>query len=324
MSPAKVRQLRWGAYVADAFTGGALDRAQWQTWRFDPAVAVEPTAGGLLISGTTSAAKRAFSGLVSRRLYPADAVLACDVRVPSDLSQRGTYGFIVHLCNRLVGDEVKTTEIPDNNSEVAFGRMGEKVGWFHWWYDQTASTFHKWIAEEPVRAPFGDEAERWHTVAAEYDEPTRTSRAWLWTGAGWEQVGRDRQFRKLCSSIELKIDAQGAGLTLAFLLRNCRLYPHPARTPVTVYVGRESVPAAGAKLSLVDAEGKALARAEADADGIAQLLLPMDACYPLAGRFRIEWKGQVRESDVLKASGVQGIYPGDFYAVEAAEEVTAR
>jgi hypothetical protein len=320
VSSAKVRQLRWGAYVADAFTGGSLERAEWQPWRLDPAVGVEPTPAGLLISGTTSAAKRAFSGLVSRRLYPADAVLACDVRVPSDLSQPGTYGFIVHLCNRLVGDDVKTTEIPDNNSEVAFGRMGERVGWFHWWYDQTASTFHKWIAEEPVRTPFGDEAERWHTVAAEYDEPTSTSRAWLWTEAGWEQVGRDRRFRKLCSSIELKIDAHQAGLALAFLLRNCRLYPHPARTPVTVYVGRESAPAVGAKLSLLDGEGKARARAEADADGIAQLFLPVAACYPLSGRFRVEWKRQVRESDFLEAPGVEGIYPGDFYAVECGEE----
>lgn len=320
VSPVQVRRLRSGAYVADAFTGGVLDRAEWQLWRLDPAVTVEPTAGGLLISGTTSVDKRAFSGLVSRRLYPADAVLACEVRVPSDLSQPGTYGFVVHLCNRLVGDEVRTLEIPDNNSEIAFGRMGEAVGWFHWWYNQTGGTFYKWQAEEPARPAFGDEAERWHTVAVEYDEPTRTSRAWLWTESGWEQVGRDRQFRKLCSSIELKIDAQRTGLTLAFLLRNCRLYPHPARTPVTVYVGGQSAPARAAGVSLLSSEGKVLAQAEADADGIAHLLLPADACYPLSGRFRVGRKGKVSESDVLEAPGVEGVYPGDFYAVEAGEE----
>jgi hypothetical protein len=305
--------------VADALTGGTLNRAEWQPWRLDPAVAVEPTAGGLLISGTTSVEKRAFSGLVSRRLSPADAVLACDVRVPSDLSQQGTYGFVVHLCNRLVGDEVRTLEIPDNNSEIAFGRMGERVGWFHWWYDQTGGTFHKWQAEEEARRPFGDEGERWHTVAVEYDEPTRTSRAWLWTDARWEQVGRDRRFRKLCSSIELKIDAQRAGLSLAFLLRNCRLYPHPARTPVTVYVGGQSAPARGATVSLLSGEGVILGHAQADGDGIAHLLLPAVTCYPARGRFRVESEGKASESAAVEASGVEGIYPGDVYALETGE-----
>ncbi|MCK4299929.1 MAG: hypothetical protein KAX80_10375, partial [Planctomycetes bacterium] len=133
MGTLKVRQLRCGAYVADSLCAGALDRSEWQTWLRDPAMKVEPTEEGLLIRGKTSIDKRAFTGLVSRRLYPADAVLVCEMKVPCDLSQPGTFGVVVHLCNRLVGDEVRTLEIPDNNSEITFGRMGQKVGWFHWW-----------------------------------------------------------------------------------------------------------------------------------------------------------------------------------------------
>ncbi len=319
MGTLKVRQLRCGAYVADSLCAGAEDRSEWQTWLHDPAMKVEPTGEGLLIQGKTSIDKRAFTGLVSRRLYPADAVLVCEMKVPCDLSQPGTFGFVVHLCNRLVGDEVRTLEIPDNNSEITFGRMGEKVGWFHWWYDQTGGTFHKWDEDEEPRSPFGDEAERFHTVAVEYDEATRITRALLLTEAGWEQVGRDQRFRKLCSSIELKIDAQRAGLELALLLRNCRLFPHPARTPVTVYVGREATPARDAEVQLLDEHGAELSRGATDEDGIAHLVLPADVCYPLGGRFEVESAGETWEGEPIPASGVEGLYPGDYYALSTPE-----
>lgn len=188
MGRLEVTRLRCGAYVKSAFTGSGIDRSEWQTWRHDPAMKAGPTREGLLIHGTTSVPKRAFTGLVSRRLHPADAVLVCEMRVPCDLSQPGTYGFVVHLCNRLVGDEVRTHQLPDNNSEITFGRMGDKVGWFHWWFDQTGGTFHKWKAEEEPRPPTGRETDRFHTAALTCEEPTRTSGALLRTEAGLKPV----------------------------------------------------------------------------------------------------------------------------------------
>ncbi|KPJ49441.1 MAG: hypothetical protein AMJ38_03320, partial [Dehalococcoidia bacterium DG_22] len=303
MGKITVTRLRSGAYVADTLAG-ETDWAEWQTWLFDPAMTVEATDEGLLIQGTTSLEKRAFTGLVSRRLYPPDAMLICEMKVPCDLTQSGTYGFVVHLCNRLVGDEVRTLQLPDNNSEITFGRMGEKLGWFHWWYDHSGVGFHKWAEEEEPRSPLGDEGQRFQTVAVEYDEPTRTTRAFLLTGGAWEQVGQDRSFRKLCSSIELKIDAQGSGLELALVLRNCRLFPHPARTPVTVYVGKTAQPARNAQVQLLDAGGQPLASGTTDSDGVAELLLPVDACYPLGGGFRVESGGEVWDSAPIEPTGV--------------------
>ena len=315
MGTLEVVRLRGGAYLADALSAGAPDRSQWQGWLQDPGLRVEPGPQGLLIHGTTTVPKRAFTGLVSRRLYPADAVLVCEMKVPCDLSQPGTYGFVVHLCNRLVGDEVRTHQVPDNNSEITFGRMGDKLGWFHWWFDQTGGTFHKWKGEEESRPPTGRENQQFHTVAVHYDEPTQTTRALLLTEVGWEQVGRDRHLHKLCSAVELKVDAQRAGLELALLLRNCRLYPHPARTPVTVYVGREAEPASAARVSLLAPGGRGLAEARTDADGVAHLLLPTEGCYPTGGRFRVEAGGRRWESTPVEAAGVSGIYPGDLYAL---------
>ena len=309
-----VRQLRCGAYLADGLTGTSVDESEWQTWLTDPAMTVEPTEEGVLIHGTTSVDKRAFTGLVSRRLYPADAVLICEMKTPCDLGQEGTYGFVVHLCNRLVGDDVRTLEIPDNNSEITFGRMGERLGWFHWWFDQTGGTFHKWQPEEPSM-PFRSEAKQFHTVAVEYDEPSRTTRAFVMTSVARQQVGRDRCFRKMCSAIELKIDAQRAGLDLALLLRNCRLFPHPARTPVTVYVGREAEPAPGAQVQVLVPGSDLPSAAAADDDGIAHLMFPADACYPVEGCFLVEWEGRTWESAPVEAAGVEGIYPGDYYAL---------
>ncbi|MCK4299941.1 MAG: hypothetical protein KAX80_10435, partial [Planctomycetes bacterium] len=154
-----------------------------------------------------------------------------------------------------------------------------------------------------------------HTVAVEYDEATRITRAFVLTEADREQVGRDQRFRKLCSSIELKIDAQRAGLELALLLRNCRLFPHPARTPLTVYVGREATPARDAEVQLLNPEGAELSCGTTDEDGIACLMLPTDGRYPLGGRFEVKSAGETWEGEPIPASGVQGIYPGDLYAL---------
>jgi len=48
--------------------------------------------------------------------------------------------------------------------------------------------------------------------------------------------------------------------------------------------------------------------------------LPVDACYPLAGSFAVEREGARQLSEAVGASGVQGIYPGDVYALSFNED----
>lgn len=115
MLQAPVKRIQRGAFVADALTGQTVDFETWQFWRWDDGVRAEPTSEGLRVVGTTQEERRAFSGLVSRRLYPPDAVLICEVGVRCEMKQAGRLGAVVHLCNRLVGDDIVTLEIPDNN-----------------------------------------------------------------------------------------------------------------------------------------------------------------------------------------------------------------
>ena len=57
-------------------------------------------------------------------------MLIAEMSMPCSFDQKGTFGFVTHLCNRPCGDQAQTPSIPDNNSEITFGRMGEELGWF--------------------------------------------------------------------------------------------------------------------------------------------------------------------------------------------------
>jgi hypothetical protein len=283
----------------------------------DPAVAVCATARGLLVAGRSSLDRRAFSGLVSRRLYPADAVLICEVQVPMGTEQEGTYGAVVHLCNRLVGDEVKTPEIPDNNGELTFARFGEQVGWFRWYYDQCGDDFYKWRkGATPDSPPLGTEAEAFTTVRVEYSEPESLLSAALLDDGGWRRVGEPVKVRKFFSSVELKVDAQCSDLSVNALFRNCRMFPQPARHPLRVFVGAEDSPALDVEVRLLEARGeRLLASGRTDEGGLAELALDPGLVFPVAGRFRAELPEGPQETAAVPASGVEGIYPGDFWVI---------
>lgn len=309
---AKLTKIKSGAYAADPLTGGDINFDEWQFWRGDPAVEVKSTAGGLRVAGTSSVEERAFSGLVSRKLYPADAVLVCEVKVPMSMDQEGVYGTVVHLCNRLVGDDLKTLEIPDNNGEAAFARFEDRVGWFRWYYDQTGGNFFKWRKGAEPLPPMGREAGEFVAVRVAYSATDELLSAALLEGGEWKPVGAAVKLRKFFSSIELKIDAQAEGLALEALFRNCRLFPHPARTPLRLFVGQQDAPARNVPVELLSEKGAALASGATDGEGLAELLLDPELVFPLGGRFRV---GD-RETEPIRAAGVKGIYPGDFYAID--------
>ncbi|MHC4916768.1 MAG: hypothetical protein ACYTGB_14890 [Planctomycetota bacterium] len=310
--------VKGGAYVADALDARAIDFDEWQYWRLDPAVAVHACGRGLRVAGTSTVDRRAFSGLVSRHLYPADAALVCEVKVPMGTGQPGTYGAVVHLCNRLVGDEVKTLEIPDNNGELTFGRFEDRAGWFRWYYDQLAENFHKWKAgAAPDSPPLGTEAEEFSTVRVEFSEPDSLLSAWLLDDGAWRRIGEPVRMSKLFSSVELKVDARGAGLEVEALFRNCRLYPQPERNPVRLFAGSQSVPARNVRVELLAEEGEGvLAAGTTDESGLVGLGLNPGLVLPVGGRFRLHLPEGPRETAAVRASGVRGIYPGDFYAVD--------
>lgn len=304
--------IKPGVYIADSFLGDHIDMSKWQFWLNDPSMRIHAGQGSLRIFGTTSVDERAFTALTTRQLYPADAMLIAEMSMPCNYEQSGTYGFVTHLCNRLCGDEIQTLSIPDNNSEVTFGRMKEKLGWFFWWFDD-GTEFHKWVeGEEPLK-PFGDENSTFHTVRASYDIVTRELEGAVLEGDRWIIIGRPVRFLKLFSAIELKIDAQVKGLGLEVRFRNCRLFPHPNRNPAIVFLGGHSQED-GAEVKIVDLNGKLLAKSKANSDGLAFLNLPTDACFPISGRLEVTKGQKVIDSMEISSDGIHGIYPGDFYA----------
>jgi len=305
--------VKSGAYLTESFRDSGIDLSKWQYWLWDSSMKVEAKQGFLNIYGTTSVEKRAFTGLVSRRLYPADATLITEMCMPCDFERGGTYGFVSHLCNRLTGDEVKTLSIPDNNCEVTFGRMDDKLGWFFWWYDQSGGNFHKWVREEEPLRPFSDENSEFRTVRVSYDASTRESKGAILEGDRWIVLGRPVKFLKLFSAIELKIDAQTKNLDLDVRFRNCRLFPNPTNNPLEVYVRKPSLRHV-AVVELCDLDDRPLGKSEVNSDGLAVLRLPVEASFPLSGRLGVTLNGEVIDSLEIVKDTVHGIYPGDFYA----------
>jgi len=316
MSEIPLKKIKCGAYVATSFQGEEIDFENWQFWRRDDGVKVESTRQGLRIFGTTEVPKRAFSGLVSRKLYPADAVLVCELKVSCDMRQAGTWGAVVHLCNRLVGDEIRTLEIPDNNGEITFAHFDSQIGWFRWYNDQSGGTFYKWRQGEKPFPPLGIESQSFVTVRVSYSEPESLFTASLLSGNKWIEVGEPVRLRKTFSAIELKLDAQAKGLNLDVLFRNCRLFPQPERAPLVLYIGSPSKPAHGVFVQLVDENlGQVISSGTTDKEGLAQLSMEPDLIYPLGGRFRLQKKGRLWETEAISRDAVSGIYPGDFYAI---------
>ena len=316
MSGIPLKRIKCGAYVAASFQGEEIDFENWQFWRRDDGVQVENTRQGLRIFGTTQAERRAFSGLVSRKLYPADAVLICELKVCCDMRQAGTWGAVVHLCNRLVGDEIKTLEIPDNNGEITFAHFDGEVGWFRWYNNQTGGTFYKWRRDERPFPPLGIESDSFVTVRVSYSEPESLLSASLLKGDKWIEIGEPVRLKKVFSAIELKVDAQARGLNLDVLFRNCRLFPQPARSPLVLYIGSASKPMKDVLVQLVDEKLKSvISSGTTDKEGLAQLPMNPDLIYPLGGSFKLQKANRVWETEAVSRDAVRGIYPGDFYAV---------
>jgi len=310
------KRIKCGAYVAQPFAGEEINFENWQFWRRDDGVKVETTPEGLRVYGTTQVPKRAFSGLVSKRLYPADAVLVCEVKVSCDMKQPGTWGAVVHLCNRLVGDEIQTLEIPDNNGEITLAHFAGEMGWFRWYNNQSGGTFYKWRQGEKSFPLLGSENTSFTTVRLSYSEPEALFVASLQSENKWVDIGTPVRLRKTFSAIELKIDAQAKGLKLDVLFRNCRLYPQPQRAPVVFYIGRAPRPMQDVLVELVDENsGCVISSGSTDEDGLAHLPMKPDLAYPLGGRFKLQKEGQVWETPIIASDGVKGVYPGDFYAI---------
>jgi hypothetical protein len=316
MTGIPLKRTKCGAYVAQAFAGEKINFEDWQLWRRDDGMQVETTPEGLRVYGTTEVPKRAFSGLVSKKLYPADAVLLCELKICCEMKQPGTWGAVVHLCNRLVGDEIQTLEIPDNNGEITFAHFVDRVGWFRWYNNQSGRSFYKWRQEEKISPPLGSENTTFTTVRLSYCEPEALFVASLQSENKWIEIGTPTRLRKTFSAIELKIDAQAEGMNLDVLFRNCRLYPQPERAPVGLYIGRPPRPMQDVLVELVDENlGQVISSGTTDEDGIAHLPMKPDLVYPLGGRFKLQKESQTWETEPILRDGVKGIYPGDFYAI---------
>jgi hypothetical protein len=204
--------------------------------------------------------------------------------------------------------------------EWQFWRFEDRVGWFRWYYDQTGGEFHKWKeGAEPDAPPLGTEAADFVTVRVEDSEPDSLLSAALLDDGGWRRVGEPVRVKKFFSAVELKVDAQRAGLSVNAIFRNCRMYPQPARNPLRAFVGKQDAPLRNAEVQLLEERGeKVLASGKTDDEGLVELTLNPELVFPVGGRFGVTLPDGEVLSDAVAASGVTGIYPGDFWAIDPA------
>jgi hypothetical protein len=226
------------------------------------------------------------------------------------LSEKGSLGYVIHLCGRF----------PDHNSEVTYAPAPNGTGWHHWYLDPTG--FHKWRADDPpALPPFGDEGERMNTVVVEHCSETLESRGFLVRDGCRIQVGATQRMVTHFSVPELKIDATLAGERVEMHVDNVRLYPHPAETPLRIIAMRAAHPGPAPELFVYGVTlrlriaGRPDLSATTDRNGVASLRLPCDMLYPCGGELTAALPGALCKTITIAASEVRGFYPGDVWAL---------
>jgi hypothetical protein len=306
-----------GALLADDFNGQNLDTATWRVWQQDAGLSVEQKNGELVVSGRTGKphgispeARHRFTGIVSKRRYlPSAAVLLAKFRVPGGLkAAAGLERYMVHFC----------AHVPDYYTEMIFGREPDgRRGWFYSSaspYGYRSSTAGQWNPDE------------YQLVRIEHDSARQVSRAYVRAGGAWRPAGEPQKLFISAVQVELKLNIPQDGLAVEARFDDCRLYPSPQAAPVRILVYKVPTPGfvfPSVSVRLLREDGQTVIGAGiTDAGGICTLVLPSELAYPIGGWLQLHWNGQDLGRARIPARGVQGLYPGDLWVINAPSRIT--
>ena len=318
----RARQHAPGVLIADDFNEAKLDASTWRIWQQDAGLTVEQKEGELVISGRTGKARGAapeaghrFTGIVSqKRFAPPDAVLLAKLKVPGGLkAAAGLERYMVHFCGA----------VPDYYTELVLGR--ERDGRRGWWV-LSSSQYERAADLTPVAVETWNPGEP-QLVKIEYDSAAQVSRAWMRGGNGeWRLIGEPQQLFLSAVQVELKVNIPQNGVETEARFDDCRLYRKPESAPVKILVHKLPSPGyvfPGVTVSLYRDDGVTLAgKGVTDRNGTVSLQLSSREIYPMGGWIHLEWNGQDLGRARVPAAGVQGIYPGDLWVVNAPARFT--
>ncbi len=319
-----------GALLKDGFDGPGLDAALWSrpSWLVEnhKTLGVKVENGHLVISGRSQPEKQhhQYAGVLSRYFRETDVVLAAEVQVQSPFEGKGRIQHMVHLCS---GD------YPDFFTEIIFGKLAadDAPRWHAaylakvWEYSGYAEYL------DPIQRATGSEASQWHTVVLTHDGTTSKTQDYLVFERKWLPIGPPHSVRFNHSHIELKVDVNVPNVPIQMAVDNVRLYPNPACNPVTIVVytgvsgGKPKAPVHDQKVQIVE-EGSARVLGEAltDEGGEARVSLRTDVLFPVGATITVSDGATAVVQARIPRQGVDGLYPGDVWALDLRHKRVAK
>jgi hypothetical protein len=308
-----------GALLADSFDGPELDTRIWHRpgWmRNDPHLSVEVEQGRLYISGISGPVRKHhhYVGVLSNYFRETDVVLVARMRVQSSFEKPGRIQHHIHLCS---GDW------PDFFTETVFGKIDAgPPRWFSAYLDKLweYSGYAELIS--PTLPATGKEGSEWHEVVIAHRQETNETQNYLVRADGWKPIGPPHKLQMNHSHVELKVDVEVPDIRVRFDVDDVRLYLHPAQNPATIVVSsriansRPETPLSGLKVRLLeDTSKKLLGEGITDEGGQSRVRLKPDIIYPVAARIEVWDNRRTILQSRIPHDGVQGLYPGDVWAV---------
>jgi hypothetical protein len=315
-----------GALLVDRFDGPDLDATLWSRppWlvRNHQTIGVKIENGHLVISGPSHPVKEyhQYAGVISKYFSETDVVLVAEMQVSTPVKREGRIQHIVHLCS---GDA------PDFFTEIIFGKIAatEPPRWHTAYLAKVWEYSGHGTYLEPTRPATGSEASQWHTVVLVHDGQTSKAQNYLLVDEKWVPIGPSHTVRFNHSHIELKVDVNIPDVAVHMAVDNVRLYPNPARNPVTIVVtsgvsgNRPTVPIHDRKVQVFE-EGscRLLGEALTDEGGEARVILRSDVLYPVVATIKVwDHTAPVVQTKIpLEGSG--GLYPGAVWALGLTEQ----
>jgi hypothetical protein len=160
-------------------------------------------------------------------------------------------------------------------------------------------------------------------VVLAHDGVTSKTANYLIVDGKWIPIGPPHTVRFNHAHVELKVDVNVPDVPVRMTVDNVRLYPNPARNPVTlvVYTGvsgnKPKSPIHNQKVQIFEeGPGRLLGEALTDEGGEARVSLPADVVYPIAAAVTVsDGTTPVARTRILR-QGVDGLYPGDVWALD--------
>jgi hypothetical protein len=311
-----------GALVADSFDGPALDAQTWHRpdWlvKNDPNLSVGIHEGHLRIAGVSRPTRgdHQYTGVLSTYFRETDVVLAARIRTSTLFDKPGRIRHLVHLC---------TGDWPDFFTEIDFGKLDTGPPRWHnayvnkiWEY----SGYRKYV--NPTLPATGKEATDWNQVVIVHDGTTHAAQNYLVQAGAWKPVGPTHKIKMNHSHVELKVDVGVPDVRVEVDFDDVRLYPNPARHPVTIVVHSplnktRTAPAYAIeklKVRLIEKDSKQLlGEGVTDEGGQAQVTLRSGVLYPVAARIEVSNDEETLLTSSIPQEGVRGLYPSDIWVV---------